>query len=364
MHGDGDLLIGRGGDDQDKYGYHDYIIITRQFGEYDENGIPINMYHERILVMALSMEYRINTSADSGNYRFRYAEIGLFDVDESYKPTQAFRIPLSVQGLKDMPLLKRETVVADAMTYTVFLVHKQKVKWYESGFFKIFFVVVAIILIIVVAYYGLGNIAASLAGAIFGAASSPLLVLITYVVLAFALGQVISMAGQSIGGIWGTIFIVVASIYLGRAGGMTKGFQIPGSWGNAINYINSISPYLQGGMQVYSYYVSDQLQQEWEMFLLNARERERLLEEAWDQLESHSWLSPWDIIKSRNFQAEDPSEFLARTKNVNPGRSANELVHNFARIALSLPEYPMEKNPIQEMFDGFQQQIGRTTGVA
>jgi hypothetical protein len=362
MHEDPDIIIG-----SHEEGYHDYVIFTLQHGDFDEEGTPINMHYDRILVMGLSMEYRINvTEGDFGNYIFRNADIGLFDVDESYQPTHAFRIPLSVQGLKDMPLLKREAVIADSLTYTVFLVHKQKVKWYESGFWKIFIVIVAVILIVVVAIYGLGNIAAGIATAVFGAAAatSPLLVFVLTVVLAFAIGQIIAMAGQSIGGLWGTVFVVIASIVMANAAAGTGGFQMSGSWGNAVNYINMVGPYLDGAMQIYSYYVTDQLQQEWEMFLMNAREKQRLLDEAWQELDTHSWLSSWDIMQSRSFQTEDPGQYLARTKTTNPGRVANDLVYNFARIALSLPEYPMEKNPLQEMFEGFQRQSGRITGVA
>ena len=190
--------------------------------------------------------------------------------------------------------------------------------------------------------------------------------LVLTVVLSFAIGQVIAMAGQTIGGFWGTVFVVVASLVMANAaaGSGIGGFQMSGSWGNAINYINMVGPYLDGAMQIYTYYVTDQLQQEWEMFLLNAREKQQLLDEAWQELNTQPWLSTWDIISSRTFQAEGPGQYLARTKTTNPGRVANDLVYNFARIALSLPEYPMEKNALQEMFEGFQRQSGRITGVA
>lgn len=360
MHGDPSILLGR----QDE-GYHDYIIITRQYGEYDDQGVPTNMYYERLLVMGLSMEYKINVTDDpTKNYKFRYADIGLFDVDDQDQPLQAFRIPISMQGLKGIPFLKREEVLADSLTHTVFLVLKQKVKWYEKGFFKIFVIIVAIILIIVVAYYGMQNIASSIASAIFGAGASPLLVFVTYVVLSFALGQIISMAGQSIGGIWGVAFTIISGIYLSHSRGLSSGSMLPGSFGNAVGFINSVAPYLQGAQQLYGYYVSTNLQQEWETFMLNAREKQRLLDEAWAELSSHSWLDPWDIIVSRSFQAESPNQFLNRTKNTNPGETANNMTYNFVRMALTLPEYPMESGIVQDMFDGFQQQIGRVQGVA
>lgn len=355
-----DFLIGRGDE-----GYHDYVIITYQHGDYDENGEPINMYYDRILVMALSQEYKININdyREAPNYQFRYADIDLFDVDESYKPLQAFRIPLSIQGLKDMPVLKREEVIADSACWTVFLVHKEKVKWYESGFFKIFIVVVAIIVIVVVAYYGLGSIATSIATA-FGVQASPIAVFLISTVLAFAIGQIIAMAGQAIGGLWGTVFMIVASIYLAQSGGLTVKSGLPGSWGNVVNYLNSARPYLEGAYQLYAYYVNTNLQHEWELFMLNAREKQRLLDEAYARLEEHGWLSPWDIVAMQKWHLESPDQFMARSKMTNPGAVANDMVYNFARMALNLPRYPMEPNSIQDMFEGFQQQIGRITGVA
>jgi len=312
------------------------------------------MYYQRVLVMALSQEYVINTRTD-GDYRLRHVEVGMFDRDEDGTQLEGFRIPLNVAILKDMPFLHREAAVADSLTYTVFLVHKQKVKWYEKSFFKIFIVIVAIILIIVVAYFGLYNIAAGIASFIVGGGTaSALLVFVIYVVLAFALGTIIGMAAQSIGGIWGIVFAIVASIYLA---GSTTG-TLTGSWGNVINYINAASPYLTGAQQIYAYYVSDQLKRDWETFMLTAREKQQQLDDAWADLDTPDWLDPMMLIRAQDFRYENPQQYLARTKNTNPGVTANNAVHNFVRIALTLPENPMEKDAIREMYEGFQRQLG------
>ena len=110
--------------------------------------------------------------------------------------------------------------------------------------------------------------------------------------------------------------------------------------------------------QLYAYYVSDALQREWETFLLTGREKERQLEDAWADLDTPDWLDPMMLVRTNDFQTESPAQWLARTKDTNPGVTANNSVHNFVRIALTLPTDPMEKDAVQEMFIGFQKQIG------
>ena len=354
MHGYVPLMgyIGGSGDS----GYHDYVIFTRQYADYVDGEIT-NLYYKRVLVMGLSMEYTINTKTDSLDYKMRKVDIGMFDKDSEGTPLEAFRIALNIATLKGMPFLHREAVVADSLCYTVFLTVKTKVKWYEKTFFKVFIVIAAVVLIVLMVIYGLGDMAIYVADFIVGGAAGGLTIFVTYFVLSFAIGTIIGMAGQVIGGIWGQVFIIIGAIAMARGGAP---HTLPGSFGNAVNYINTASPYLLGGQQIYAYYVSEQLQKEWETFMLTARERQRQLDDAWADLDTPDWLDPMMLIRTNDFKAESPAEYLARTKDTNPGVTANNTVHNFVRIALTLPSDPMEKDAVQEMFIGFQKQIGAT----
>jgi len=190
-------------------------------------------------------------------------------------------------------------------------------------------------------------------------------------VVAFALGFLISFAGGLIGGTWGKIFVLVASMYL--AGGpqafsnpmsawssaTTKFTSAPG-WGTAFSFIEATAPFIKLGSEIYLDRATAKMDAEMRDFMLSAKEKHEQLQEAWDQLGVHPpWLDPMDLIKrySENYWMENPDEFFTRTLNANPGILGYDLLNNFADIATRLPQQG-EGNILEKMFEDLARQRG------
>ena len=358
VHGPG-ILIGNYSDTPETGGYHDYIVITRQWE--DENSNP---FYTRVLVLGLSMQYTINvTDPVDKTYAFRYAEPAMFGDEEE---TKEFRIPIHARALKRVPVMHREECLGDSLCATVFLVERIKVKWYQKSFFKWLIVIIAIVLIVLtIMNPGLWEFTAQVIGYAIGTTSAFAIYAI-YVVLMFAVGYVISFAGSLIGGTWGKVFILVAMIAMNyqkfNVGDAWRNFSENAGWGTAGALLSSIQPYVQIGQVIYEDRVMAKLEAEMRDFMQNAKEQQQELQDAWDSFEgSPSWLDPMDLIASfrRVNYRESPDSYYGRVLNPNPGLLGYDLVNNFSAIALTLPEDGQSTNMVLTMFDDLAQQRGQ-----
>lgn len=358
--------------DDDK-GFHDFYIITRQNPEDPDNpGVPQG--YVRILVMALSMQYKINTKdEDKGKngYRFRYATPMLFGEEEE---TKEFKIPLLYSALKEVPTLHREEAVTDGFTATVFLVHREKVRWYQRTFFKWLFVVIAVVLILLALFYPpfwlvVKAYAGAIAGILGGAAIATAVVM---ALMVFAMGFIISMAGSVIteefGATAGFIFQLIAAIAFFQASGgfdalsqsWSSVIQSPG-WGTAVNFINAVTPVYNMGFSVYQNRVMAGIEDDMKDFLVSAKEKNEMLKEAWAGIgDTQDWIDPLDLVNMfrRIGQSESASGYLTRTLNPNPGLLGIEAVTQFPQIALSLPQNLGEATVVDSMMQEFATQRG------
>jgi hypothetical protein len=365
MHGEG-ALIGPETEDPERDGYHDFMFIEYQNRDILGDGTEF-WYVERILIMGLSMAYKINTSDNAGEgYRFRYAIPNLFGTEEE---TKEFRIPVSMNALRKVGVVRREDVITDAMAATVFLVRVEKVKWYQRSFFKWLIVIIAVILIVVAVFFPATLVAAAnLLGTALGISATLALKFI-----AFAIGFVTAFAGALVGGTAGQILALVGAIAsmgvglgAGQAGvSWTGAFQNWGasaftSWGSALSFVGSVANIANSAMKVYAAYELEQLQDDFRDFLETAREKQQQLEDAWAGLgDTPGWINPMSLVQTlASAPAETPGEFYSRTLNPNPGILGYDLVYRFADTALQLPDKPTDENIIETQFNTFAAQRG------
>ena len=347
-----------------KNGYHDYIIVTEQ--HYDEDSDTWS--HTRILCMGLSQQYTINTKeTDTGKkgYRFRYAEPHIFDFNtETSEYLKNFRIPVHI-GLmeRDISRMHWEEVIGAAGTATVFLVDKTKVPWYSTGFFKWLIIIIAIILIVLSVIYAGGAGAETLVGVIIGLlGATGFMAFILYVVLVFAIGFIIALAGQLIGGTAGQIFTIIGSIaMMYGAGGVNI---IAGGWGAAINTINTTLAYVNFGLQIVNTYLNAAADAELRDWLKSAKEKGEELAAAYDLLGPPPMgVDALDLVdaQQRGATGEHPDAYFSRTLNFNPGMLGYALVYNFTDLALFLSDRPGQESIIESQRITFQKQIGAIT---
>lgn len=359
MHGE-EALIGPKTEDPERDGYHDFVYM-----EYQDRREGV-WYVKKTLVMGLSMAYKINTreGANAG-YQFRYAIPELFGTEEE---TKEFRIPISFPALKEVRVLKREDVITDALTATVFLVEARKVKWYQTGFFKWLIIVVAVILLIIVIFFApyLAGLAGKVATATGFAATT------IYNAMLFAIGFIVSFAGSLIGGTAGQIFSLIGVIATFGAGSINasgtwvSGWQSLGqgalsTFGGAMQFLTQVTNIANAAMKVVASYQLEELQDEMEEFLKTVKERQQELEDAWAGLgmPGGSGLDPLSLSQSLSASyPEKPEAFYSRTINLNPGVLGYHLIEKFQELALVLPENPGDPTVIDAQFETMAVQRG------
>lgn len=337
-----------------KNGYHDYVIYTRQ--NEDET-------YTRVLCMGLSCEYTINTKeVESGNngYRFRYAEPRIFDLNsETLDYLNCFRIPIHIGIMNNtMPRIHLEELLQDSATATVLLVDKIKIPWYSTGFFKWLIILIAVVLIVLSVVFPpfLAVAAAFIAGATTG-----FFFLLVYMILAFAVGFIISMAGALIGGTAGFIFTVIASIVMIYSGALAgAGTFPPGTWGSAMAMLNTTLAYVNVGLNVVNYAVNYHEYKDFLNWYDTAKDKAMELRAAYDLLgPPPDGVDPLDLIDAqhRGATGEYPDEFLGRCKNMNPGLLGYDLVYNFCDICLTRAR-PGQAGFVEAQGIAFKQQTG------
>lgn len=351
-----------------------YTVVVRQNKLSEGGGLPT---YTAVLMMGPGMEYQINTSEEPvgekdgyTDYRYRFVDCLLFPEDP--EQDSEFRWPINVGVLKDMSSMRREPALQEALAATVFLVDKVKVKWYQKTFFKWLIIIIVVVIIVLAQQYHLLQTISTMASTALaaGATGTAIALAALYVSFVFALGFLISFAGALIGGTWGQVFMIVASIYL--AGG-TQIFQNIGAnftqmtqqmgWANAASFLNSIQPILNIGQVIIENRALAKLESDMRDFTKTAREKYEELEDAWDQLgEGPAWLEPLDLVASfqASWWAEPPENFYARSLNANPGLLGYDMINRFHEIALRLPQdgEPPDNEFIQSMFGDMERQRG------
>lgn len=334
--------------------------------------------HSIILMMGPSMEYQINTSqepvgvGDNGyvDYRYRFVDVELFPEDP--EENSEFRWPVHVASLKEVGAMRREAALADGLCATVFLVQKQKVKWYQQTFWKWLIVIVVVIIVVLLWQYQVLPGIATAAGLATGGTALALWAL--YVVLVFAIGFLVSFAGGLIGGRLGQLFVIVA-MFMAMGGNFSQinpfsnmqsawtNLSTAPSFGSAVQFIQAVYPALSVGQRIYIEHRVSALEDEMRDFTKTAREQYEELQNAWDSLQqTPDWLDPLDL--ARTFAStglyEDPDSFYYRTLHANPGTLGYDLIYNFTDMALYLPKQGQPQGIVDNMIDIFEKQRGHT----
>lgn len=381
VHGPGNYTLPGGAASSGEGKSSEYQVVVRQHSNFDsETGETVSPKYEAVLIFGLSMEYQINTSLISvgtgqtpaggyEDYRYRFVDCELFPEDP--EQDSEFRWPIRIDQLKEVSRMRREPMLQEALAATVFLVDVVKVKWYQQTFFKWLIIIIVVVVVVITWQYELLGTIQSLAATAFaaGATGTALAYIALYVAYSFVLGYMISFAGNLIGGTWGQIFMIVATMYAFNGGfslsnisnawqGVTGNF----GWATASSMLQTIKPYLDIAMLVYQEYELDKLEGEMKNFLKSARERYEELRDAWDQLGGPDTdIDVFGLARAmdNNYRAEYPDNYYQRVLNANPGIMSYDMINRFYEYALVLPEDGAEQNFFPAMFNDMALQRGQ-----
>lgn len=353
-----------------RYGYHDYVIITKQ-NPSDPLNPEVPQGYKRMVIMGLSMQYIINTkdTEHMGNktgYNFRYATPHLTGTPEE---TDEFRIPIQWGALQTLPSLHREEAVADGLTGTVFLVDIIKIRWYQTGFFKWLFIIIAIILIVISIWFPfLLEGAILLLGAVLG--GSAFAMFVAFVIVTFAVGFLIAFGTSMMSPkmqMYLAIVIVIAMIVTGQFQQIATNWKTmingSGGWMAAGALLHSVMPIYNMAFDIYKTNELDKLEDKMTKLELTERERLEKLQDAINFM-GEEWktegLDPMMLVSTfkRTGSNERSDGYFARTLNANPGILSYTAVSDFAALATTLPEGTESTNIVDGVIQSFIKQRG------
>jgi hypothetical protein len=363
------LSVLEGKPDSERYGYHDYVVLWRQRHDHEleEGDDPEVGRYDMTIVMGLSMQYKINT-AESGDYRFRYAIPMLFGDEEE---TREFRIAMHYGVLQQVPRMKREEAIGEAFTATVFVVVVEKISWYQTSFWRWMIVSAAIAAIVLTLIYGPGwtkVVISSIASFLGGSAIA---VWVATTIFYFAMSWIFSQAAitiaQEFGLLAAIIFMVFAAITMfSMQGGFQNiksqwaHFQNAKGWMNAAKLLDAVRPIYDIGFQAYAMYQNDKYQQELADFMKDAKEKQQELNDAYANLTTPTWIDPLDIARVfvNNGAHETANTYFNRVLNTNPGLLGYEAITNFHKLALIPPKVTQSGTIVDALMIDLAEQRG------
>lgn len=251
-----------------------------------------------------------------------------------------FIIPIHFGIASDMPLMKRNALYYDSFRMVINSYDVQKVKWYQSGIFKVVFFVVALVISIYT-----GGAGAWLAG-LAAAADIGVIAVISYVLPAILIGVAVNYGMKFVAKTVGAEFAMILGAVIAIA-------AISGVAGNTFNLFGESLPTAQSLLQCSSALIDagneivyDEIMgvmEEIEQFSANAEKKMEVLDAVYASLHTNEDLNPLQMIVFTPpylaVPSETPEAFYNRTiHNTNIGVLSLDVIENYADIMLKLPE--------------------------
>lgn len=250
-----------------------------------------------------------------------------------------FVIPIHYGVAQRLPSMKRTILYKDSLRLVLNSFVKTKVKWYQSGIFKIFAFAVAL----VVVYFSWGTLSSFVLGAI-AALEVSFLALIMYVLpgimLSLVMGYVASLVTDLVGPELSAILGVVLAVY---AISQVKVGAINFFTGQttAQTCLSASSALLDASMGAIKESIAN-VQEEMSMFAMDSEIKWKSLETATDLLDSRSTLNPLALLtppQKKLIINESPGDFYDRTIHMgNIGVVSLDMATYYYDIMLRLPK--------------------------
>lgn len=240
-----------------------------------------------------------------------------------------FLIPINLDVYNSMGVLKRNTVAYDALKIVLQAYEYQKLKWYETGFFKFVVAVVAVVLTVTT---GMDFISGAL-GAFQAAGVIGLTIYVSaYLAISLAIDATFKFAVEKLG-LKGVIAVAAAMAIAGEFG---KLFELP--WAYDIAFIGTIgiSASLAKGQEI----IQSQIQE----FNAYAEVKSQELNEAMEYMKETTSNNMGNLLDPTKlwtdigmFPMESPSDFIDRSLSLGNRDSVVDSISNFYDTNLLLP---------------------------
>lgn len=237
-----------------------------------------------------------------------------------------FIIPINISVANQFSLVKRNAIYYDAMRIVFHAYEYQKLKWYQTGFFKIVTVVIAVAVTVVTGFdWGITSLLA--------AASAGAVALLSHLAIQATIALIVQVgfkfATEKLG-FEIALILAAAMMVVGYGGGM---FDLP--------YATQLTNIGMIGMSTVGQVGAEMLQEDYLEFSTYADEKTKELEAAQDLLVDNSlsqMLDPTDLFTNIGMLPnERPEAFYRRSLTVDTGNLSIEYLHSFYDTMLELP---------------------------
>lgn len=240
-----------------------------------------------------------------------------------------FLIPINLDVYNSMGILKRNAVAYDSLKIVLQAYEYQKLKWYETGFFKFVVIVVAIVITV---YTGIDFINGALGAFAAGGALGLVIYVTVYIVVSVAIDATFKFAVEKLG-LKGVLAVAAAMVIAGQFGEL---FQLP--WANVIAFIGSRGIASSLAAQ------TDILQDQFQEFSAYAEVKTQELNEAMEYMKETASKNMGNLLDPTRlwtdigmFPMESPSDFIDRSLSLGNRDSVVDSISNFYDTNLLLP---------------------------
>ena len=247
------------------------------------------------------------------------------------QPNGNFVIPLNHNILTSLGLKKGTELMYDAIKIVFNSYQVVKLKWYQTGFFKVVTIIVAIVITIYT--YQPGAITSSVAGAGAVVGLTTLQLVIADIVVAFAIKKTFELVAEILPP---EISFALAIAFAAYAAGSYMGTGSLNGLPFAAEALMAANNLAQAANEV----AYEDLNTEITTFLEESEAKLEELSDLWEELEDGVNLDPMDIFTEYGQEQyfEDPSAYFYRTVHAgNPGVSTLDSINYYVDNKLSLP---------------------------
>lgn len=306
------------------------IDVSNEITEIDSESFTSHTYTQITTLPVINYQKQVSTGV--------YIEISVINLTATYFIWNGFidiaeegeaslLIPLDHSITETYSIPDRETLYSRSLHLVFNSRITTKIKWYQTGLFKMILIVVAI----VIAFYdwsGSSSYALLTAGTMTLEAAA--LLVVQYAFWGIAINLAFKYFVKLVGAKWAMVIAVVALLYFGFSEGGLGGTE-------GLPWADQMLSAGNGLVKAASANVNEQLEglyKEQQEFNLFAQEKYKELEEVSSLLNHNNWMAPFIAL------GEQPQDYYYRTCHIgNPGAVAIDMIHNYAEYALRKPSF-------------------------
>ena len=343
--------------------YSDLVVVNGSIGSVGT--ITREMGVARPITVVNEFNKSVEISTDTAVLLFRkqitettYEEVevcGLEHINEIYKgrtytttavdslndlDNQGFIIPLCVNIAESMDIIKRTQLTYDCMFIVINSYNEQKVKWYQSGLFKLVMIAITIYLVVTggIAFaQGLQTAMAAAAEAGTSVAWAAASYIATQVAISVALTYGVSVIARYVSP---ELMFIAAAIILTY--GLASEFMSGGSSVQGLPFASELMAAVPAVTQGTNMAIKRNLEKTMEeMEKLTATYEQTMdeLEKNMDKLNANPNISIQDMMDTTAMNLfETTQQFFGRTLQMNPGVLTLDTIQRYVEYALTLPD--------------------------